>query len=325
MTRALSCTCIIMLTLLITASCSKEKIEPGNIEKIELSTASRINRIEYVQDSVFIACGGERFHTAEITTSDNAGSSWSVSSYPEAGKGLYGMAQSENGTVYLCGVDGKLMVSKDKGNSWTFHQLGYWWFFNSLAFTTNDRCILVSTKAQSYSTIVRIGSDYSILDTINIKFGLNDIAMPTKSTGYVAGFGAVLKTTNSGDSWEFLNIKNDNFIALHCLNEGELWVCGYRGTIQHSTDGGNSWNKQRNGNNLVQKSYLLLDIYFKDKNNGWACGEDGLLIYTTDGGNNWKEYKKFTSDALRAITMAPDGKLILVGDNGGMYKLAIGK
>jgi len=324
MTRALSFTgWVIMITLLFSSSCKKDEIAPGNIEKVELSTGSRINRIQFINDSVFIACGGERFHTAEIITSRDAGMSWAVNSYPDAGKGLYGMARSANGTVYLCGVDGKLMVSKDNGSTWIFHQLGYWWYYNSLAFTANGGCILVSTKAQNYGTLVHIDSNYNITDTIFMKFGLNDIAMPTEQTGYIAGFGAVLKTTNGGHDWKFLDIKNDNFISMHCLTENELWVCGYRGSIFHTTDGGQSWDKQRNGNSLTQKSYLLLDIFFKDKTHGWACGENGLLIYTTDGGNKWKEYKKFTDNALRSMTMAPDGKLLLCGDNGTLYKIDV--
>ncbi|MCB9046613.1 MAG: hypothetical protein H6550_10830 [Chitinophagales bacterium] len=321
--RNLSLIVFILLVVTNITSCRKETIEPGKIEQVDLNTISRLNRIHFMNDSVCIVGGGERFHEADIITSTDAGQSWSLASYPEAGKGMYGMAVDANGKAWLCGTDGKLLATNDHGATWSFHQLAYWWFFNSMAFTTNGRCIALATNAQNYGTIVRIDSNYNISDTTYMKFGLNDIAMPLPGTGYIAGFGAVLKTDNGGDSWAYMDVKNDNFMSVYCLNEQEVWVCGYRGTIYHTTNGGTTWDKLRNGNLLIQKNYMLLDIYFKDSNKGWACGEDGLLIYTTDGGNSWTEYKKFTGNALRAITLAPDGRLIIVGDNGSMYKLAI--
>lgn len=323
-TRVLSYTsCFIMIVLLSCVSCSKEELQPDKIEKIELNTSSRLNRIQYINDSVCIVGGGERFLKTEIISTQNAGAIWNAQSYPEAGKAMYALGASKDGTTYLCGIDGKLLATNDMGSTWAFHQLTYWWFYNGLAFTTDKKCILISTAGQTYGTIVRIDSNYNTIDTTNIKFGLNDIAMPTETTGYVAGFGSVLKTTDGGSTWQPLSVKNDNFISLHCNNDQELWVCGYRGSIFHSSNGGSSWDKQRNGNALIQKNYLFLDIYFKDKDTGWVCGENGLLIYTRDGGNTWKEYKKFTDNALRDMTLAPDGRLLLVGDNGAMYSLNI--
>jgi photosystem II stability/assembly factor-like uncharacterized protein len=110
-------------------------------------------------------------------------------------------------------------------------------------------------------------------------------------------------------------------MSVYCLSENELWVVGYRGTIFHTSDGGASWDKLRNGNLVVQKNYLMLDVLFKDASTGWICGEEGLLLQTTNGGKDWKQVDKFTDYALRDMVYTPDGHLIVVGDNGTMYKV----
>lgn len=301
-------------------SCKKNKIQPADVVKIETGTAARLNRVQFINDSVCIAVGGERFLTAEMVSSYDGGNTWTKTSHPDAGKGLYGMTASGN-TVYACGVDGKLMTSKDAGKNWALHQMNYWRFFNSLAVVSGGGRIMVSTDGQNTGTVFRIDAGNNLIDTTFFKFGLNDIAMPTLTTGYLAAFGAVLKTTDGGATWNYLEVKNDNFMSVYCLNVNEVWVVGYRGTIFHTTDGGANWDKLRNGNQLVQKNYLMLDVLFKDANNGWICGEEGLLLQTTNGGKDWKQFDKFTENALRDMALAPDGNLVVVGDNGTMYKV----
>ncbi|HEY9177453.1 MAG TPA: YCF48-related protein [Flavipsychrobacter sp.] len=302
------------------AACNKNRIEPADAVKIETGTTARLNRVQFINDSVCIAVGGERFFTAEMVSSYDGGSSWVKTSHPDAGKGLYGMTASGN-TVYACGVDGKLMTSKDAGKNWALHQMNYWRFFNSVAVASGGERIMVSTDGQNTGTVFRIDAGNNLIDTAYFKFGLNDIAMPTPTTGYLAGFGAVLKTTDGGATWNYLDVKNDNFMSVYSLNENELWVVGYRGTIFHTSDGGANWDKLRNGNQLIQKNYLMLDVLFKDASTGWICGEEGLLLQTTNGGKDWKQFNKFTENALRDMTLTPDGNLIVVGDGGTMYKV----
>ena len=147
--------------------------------------------------------------------------------------------------------------------------------------------------------------------------------MADDKLGYISGYGGLLRTIDGGNSWNFTEVKNDNFTSVFAVNSTDAWTCGYAGSIFRTTDGGNNWEKLRNGNNLLKKKYALLSIYFRDSLTGWACGENGLLIGTTDGGNNWKEYDSFTENALRDLALAPDGKLIVVGDNGSIYKISL--
>lgn len=312
---------IYLLLLMLTGitACRKEKAFFEKVIRIESNTSARLNRIQFVDGNTAFIAGGERFYSAQMLISDNAGASWKLDSMPEAGKGMYGLAYSPAGIIYMSGYDGKLIYSADKGQSWQFKQLPNWTFHVGIACPTADKLILIGYEGN----VVTLDTSYNITDTKHYDANLNDICMVTDKTGYIAAYGGVLKTTDGGDTWNFQSAVNDNFTAVYCLTENELWLCGYQGTIYHSSDGGANWHKLRNGNALVQKRYRFLDIIFRDTQSGWAVGEDGLVVYTKDGGNTWAEYRQFTKSALRSITFAPDGNLMTVGDDGSIYKLYI--
>ena len=104
-------------------------------------------------------------------------------------------------------------------------------------------------------------------------------------------------------------------------NRSSLDVYKRQGSIFHTTDGGNSWEKVRNGNALTKKSYQLRDIYFVNDTEGWCVGDNGIIIRTTDGGNKWNEYESQTTEDLRCIYLLADGKLLVCGDNGTLLRL----
>lgn len=313
---------ILLFLQVLISGCSKDKLDTANTIKIESGTTSRLNRIVRLGKDKLIAVGGQIFNSAEVLTSTDGGKSFSASTYPEAGKALYGITTDDNNNTYICGYDGKLLTSNDTGRSWSFHQVFHWFFYNGIAVTSNNNLILTSTNAQNYGTIIRLNSNKEIIDTTYFKFGMNDIAMPTPTTGYITGYGVILKTTDGGDTWQYLDIKNDNFMSIHCLNENEAWVVGYGGSIWRTKDGGTNWERLRNGNNLFIKGHSFLNVLFKDSNTGWACGEKGLLVKTEDGGKSWTEYSGFTDVAIRDMVLT-DTHLITVGDNGSIYRIPL--
>ena len=62
------------------------------------------------------------------------------------------------------------------------------------------------------------------------------------------------------------------------------WACGRRGTILHTSDGGETWTPQSSGT-----TYTLSSVFFVDTRNGWAVGDGGTILHTVDGGENWKK------------------------------------
>lgn len=302
-------------------SCKKGKLDSNNITKLQSGTTERLNDIVFIGNKAIVV-GGDRFHKATILTSVDGGNTWNLQDHPEAGKGMYGVTATASGKLVSVGYDGKMLTSEDSGSTWSFNQIDKWREYKGIYLKNDGTAIVIGGVSFNSGFIVQLDKDGRNTSFDSMAIELNDIVMVDDLIGYISGYGVVLKTTNGGNNWNFLDIKNDNFKALHVIGN-EIWTCGYGGSIFHSTDGGITWDKQRNGNNVAKASLNLVDIYFTDSNNGWAAGENGLLIQTTDGGNTWKKYKDFTENALRSITQGPDGYLYIAGDGGALYKVDI--
>jgi photosystem II stability/assembly factor-like uncharacterized protein len=311
---------ILFISITLFCSCKKDKLHFDKVITLHSNTTDRLNAI-LVSGNTIYAVGGERFDRATIIISRDAGNNWQAINLPQAGKALYGIADNGNGRVYACGFDAKLLWSSDEGHNWNFVQMSNWQPFKRLAFVEPNKAIAVMGVSYNSGGRVFIDAAGSILRWDSTATEYNDIVMADANTGYISGYGVVMKTTDGGNNWSFQNIKNDNFTALSMLNKDNLWTCGVGGSIYHTTDGGNNWERKRNGNNLTKAKYHLHDLLFIDNNTGWCVGEGGVVIYTKDGGKTWSEYETFTHNILRSIALLPDGNLLVCGDYGSMYKL----
>src|SRR5205085_8392724 len=61
------------------------------------------------------------------------------------------------------------------------------------------------------------------------------------------------------------------------------WVYGEAGALFATSDGGETWARQR-----VPTRHLLLGASFLDARTGWLSGGGLTLLTTTDGGLNWR-------------------------------------
>ena len=311
----------VFILLVSLVSCRKDLLHWQSVQKLEThTTTDRLNKILFINDSVGFVIGGQRFYNSTILTTKDGGQTWAYRSIKDASKGLYGITQSPAGAIYTIGFDGKLLRSTDGGDNWEFYQL--WYLpYKDLAFFNNFRGIGIGGVSFKLGCRTQLFSDGNYSPWDSTDYELNDIEMIDGKTGYISGHGVVLKTTDSGISWKIQEIKNDNFTAIHAYGPNEAWTCGYSGSIFHTSDGGNNWQKMRNGNDLTIPRYNLLNILFTDQLHGYAIGENGLLIYTDDGGHHWMEFDRFTGNALRCIVAMKDGNLLICGDNGALYKV----
>ncbi|WP_276134665.1 WD40/YVTN/BNR-like repeat-containing protein [Polluticoccus soli] len=302
-------------------ACKKEKLDWQQVQKLESHCNHRLNNIYFLNDTLGYTVGGLRFDKSTILVTKDGGNTWELHDIPEAGKSIFNVAQKPTGEVYAVGFDGKLLRTTDGGDNWSFFQMNSYQPYKDLTFIEPSTGIIIGGISFNYGVMAYIDDQNDIYRYDTFNYELNDIEMLDNRTGYISGYGVVLKTADGAVKWKLQDIKNDNFTAIHAQSENELWVCGYNGSIYYTSNGGEKWEQFRSGNDIKKPRYRLLDIYFKDRTNGWAVGEEGVVIHTTDGGHSWDLYKKFTSNALRCITQTPDGQLIVCGDNGSLYKL----
>jgi photosystem II stability/assembly factor-like uncharacterized protein len=84
-----------------------------------------------------------------------------------------------------------------------------------------------------------------------------------------------------------------------------------------------TWTKQFED---LKRESPLLDVWFKDVNNGLAVGAYGALLETTDGGKHWEDVSDRLDNEdqyhLNAIAAVKDAGLFIVGESGSMFRSA---
>jgi photosystem II stability/assembly factor-like uncharacterized protein len=129
-------------------------------------------------------------------------------------------------------------------------------------------------------------------------------------TGLAVGeYGTIVKTTDGGESWKFIEIPWLNYLLdVDFVNNQVCYAVGQNGQIIQSTDGGENWEKQS-----IIYTNNLHRVRFCDETNGWIIGEKGLILHTSDGGSNWQQQISGTGEELRGIALIADSSLCVVG------------
>jgi photosystem II stability/assembly factor-like uncharacterized protein len=76
--------------------------------------------------------------------------------------------------------------------------------------------------------------------------------------------------------------------AVTFVDEKTGWAVGHWGVVLHTTDGGETWTRQRIH---LESDQPLFSVQFSSAREGWAGGLWSLLLKTEDGGATWKEIK----------------------------------
>ena len=163
-----------------------------------------------------------------------------------------------------------------------------------------------------------------------------------KDTGWAVGAnGAIIKTTDGGESWE---VKETNttkpILKIRSYNGQTVIATGYDGLILRSADGGETFTQVTSG---VGTGFDLWGLEMINDTLGWACGATALLK-TTDAGESWQiisiagytgnlwwieflneNYGFIAADGkvLRTVDGGIDWEIIQAGDNQPLYSIDI--
>lgn len=99
---------------------------------------------------------------------------------------------------------------------------------------------------------------------------------------------------------------------------GHGWAVGHDALILSTTDGGRTWTKQFQGDNLEDS---FLDVLAIDPQRITAVGAYGLFASTVDGGKTWTPRKLSAEDYhFNRITIGPTGTLYIAGERGTLLR-----
>src|SRR4030095_3167687 len=145
---------------------------------------------------------------------------------------------------------------------------------------------------------------------------LKEVYFNNDNTGWVCGFGKILKTTNGGLNWIHYQLENKNFNSIYFTGNNTGWICGDSGKVYITTDAGASWNIVNAGtaNNLMR-------VRFTDQNSGIIVGFNRTIIKTTNGGSSW--FSTISNDSMvnfYGCTLLSSSLYFVTGTNSYIFK-----
>ncbi len=146
--------------------------------------------------------------------------------------------------------------------------------------------------------VLTAGSSVLAQDWQSISFPspepITGIIMFNADSGYVVtSDGNFVKTFDHGKTWfRSEEISGKRLESLCFLNPNTGWICGDRGSILFTDDGGHVWSDQSWSDSLV----IFFDIEMINRDTGIVVGMrpdnsnnlTAIALKTVDGGKNWK-------------------------------------
>ncbi len=312
----------IMLAGLLLASCRKDLIRYQSAQQLPTGIVNRLNKIFFANDTLGFVCGGPRFDKADILITRDGGRTWALALLPpEAGKELFGITKAPDGSIWFIGFDGQTLKTNDGGRTWHFFQLRYE-AYKGLAFQDASHFVGIGGISFERGDAMYADTAGNILSHDSLGYELNDIKLLPGGYGWRCGYGVMQRTADNGVTWQWQDLRNDNYTALDVLSPSTAYTCGGEGSICATHNGGASWETLRNGNDLKHPKYRLQDLLFTDEQHGYAVGEGGVTIYSADAGHHWSEIERFTNSNLHGIAKGPDGSIFVCGEGGQLWRLS---
>lgn len=223
---------------------------------------------------------------------------------------LYGLSFADEKNGWAVGQYGTILKSTDGGLNWQYQRSGTQEHLNAIYAVSPQSAYAVGTAGLLIHTTDGGESWNRTLTGLNCK--LSDIQFVTPTEGWIVGeFEYILHTTDSGQTWlpihggepepiDFSALPDDVIFdddfgmeeevytlnSVYFLNPQYGWTVGEFGIILHTSDGGNTWEKQVSG---VETT--LMDVDFFSEDVGVAVGTGNTIIRTVDGGKTWNRHR----------------------------------
>lgn len=258
------------------------------------NTSEPLTSIYFIDENTGFIAGGGYQKSILIKTTDG-GESWSPAALPDNTISISSIKFFSPLVGYISGNINIIYKTTDGGTTWKpIGSTGTTNWLRKLYFLSGTTgFVLGEDQFNLDSQILRTtdgGSNWNIVYTYKAYNKINSICFYNNSSGYAAGdSGLLLKTTDSGKTWNKLNSGiSSNIAVVLCGSENvfNLATFDYIGTssVYRTTDGGITFKSLINA---PANPKHLVSISFPDENNGFAGGYEGTIFKTTDAGLNW--------------------------------------
>ncbi|ORT82935.1 glycosyl hydrolase [Burkholderia puraquae] len=169
------------------------------------------------------------------------------------------------------------------------------------------------------------GATYRQAKAVPVSSTLTSVSFIDASTGWAVGhWGAILKTTDGGETWEIQRLATTEdrpLFGVHFIDANHGVAVGLWSLILVTDDGGKTWTKREAVLPNGKKSDLNLFGLFSNKNGEiFATAEKGQLLISRDKGNTWESVETGYKGSFWCGVALPDGVLLVGGLRGTLMR-----
>ncbi|MGM0475362.1 MAG: YCF48-related protein [Bacteroidota bacterium] len=218
----------------------------------------------------------------------------------------------------MMGSNSVILKSDDAGETWDAIDPGVLININDFQFVGDS---IIYAAGDHYtgagqdlkSMLIRSGDNGDTWDSIAGFPGLQLFSLDfiNHDTGMVAGFDAILRTEDGGESWdtvwsitgsgyrfgEFTDISFPDTETGYAIGKARTQEQSLLKFMLKSTDAGISWDT------IHTFDQILETLFFLDPDTGFVGSENGNIFKTVDGGESWAQYRVVQSGLLPVLSI----------------------
>lgn len=300
----------LVLTLaLLTSSTRAEPIQ-------SISHRDRLYDVTAFGDSLFVVG-----HPGRLLRSRDGGKTFHDVDGGQGRQALFSIAFNEKGEGAIVGRSGMVLVSADKGESWSATTVKF----------DEERPTLYAVDVLDDGTIVAVG-EFGVIArsqdhgkswtkssyTVELPKRAESAAPQGEASADACDALGASEAENEGA------IEEARLTDLRFIDDTRGFIVGEFGLVLYTEDGGKTYARQRS---CTDK--LLYGVAVIDAQRALAVGAEGTVIETANGGLDWTAQKTGTeehlfgvwADARRAIVLGAAGTIV-VRSGDGPFKVA---
>jgi photosystem II stability/assembly factor-like uncharacterized protein len=265
----------------------------------DLSHGPDFSSVKFFDDLRGFAVGrqtdGGNTSFLRLYATENGGATWRFVNQPQANRKIL-MTTLLHGWALRSGLDQPVLETRDGGKS----------FIPRPDITPDGSATVKGWSEPTKGFLQANWNDIFFLDDqtgwIYISRGSN-----------VSYSSRILRTDNSGATWDLINVGNGRDDKKLLFTDRENgWLVSAAGTIESTTDGGQTWDFVYEPGSGEPRPPLI-DIAFRDMNEGWVVGEDGAVLRHTGPATSWDPLPFPTDWNLLGVTFPGCQRGVLVG------------
>lgn len=319
-------TASILFLCLVVFSCRKKEEKVQALATISVSKSVRLNDLKIVDDTTWIACGGQRDIEGYIFKTLDGGTTWSLYS-SEFQKSIYCLDFPTKDIGMAGGDFLHLWQTNDGGATWNFI-----WLADQVPFNGEDRPAVRDIKMRTPFDWYFCGGEnlgegviyetHDGGDSWNFSFQqheLSTIELTQNGDMIVGGHGAVFTFSDSLSSLHQTNFENDFIKSCANLDSDECVAVSYDGAIYRSSDNGENWNEVVDANKTLSSRVNWNKVEWSG-NKLIAVGNAGHFAASNDGGYTWSHFQLEQEPNLYSIAFRNE-EAWATSDNGKIYRI----